>query len=527
MKTTRLLLLLGLLGTPWAWAADTVNISQLPETTEAANNDLFVIWDTSAPSGSKTRKITGTNLREFFDAGGGVSDVNIGVPDIFSIAKSTAGSVITFTVTGVDQAANKLYFWDNTLNAMSTLGIGSGLSISGGNLTATASGSGTVTSIGLSAPSSMFSVASSPVTTSGTIGLSFANVSPNTIWAGPASGGAGATVNRAMVEADLPSTIDAAKITTGTFPTTRLGTGSGTSSSTILYGDVSGTPVWGPLPTGDVPSSRTLTAGDGLSGGGDLSANRSFELDLNELTEDASPDLSNDYAVFYDVSSGGHRKTKISNFTAPTSFPADPDIPAVLGWIETENVRKWMSLNANEFEVTADTNINLKLDTTLTNTASGVGLTPGMDIVMDEFISRDTTERWNAKSQAEGKDDDTIVKRGDEAVVYKMIWVDLATPTTGAGKVTFRAHKAFTITGVRLSLKTATSSGTFTVDINENGTSIFSTRPTIDQGEKTSVTAAVGDVISDADIADDSEITIDFDVVGTGGADPTVTIFGR
>jgi len=51
--------------------------------------------------------------------------------------------------------------------------IGSGLSIVGGALVVTAGGAGTVTSVGLSAPTG-FSVSGSPVTTSGTLTLSFA-----------------------------------------------------------------------------------------------------------------------------------------------------------------------------------------------------------------------------------------------------------------------------------------------------------------------------------------------------------------
>jgi hypothetical protein len=51
--------------------------------------------------------------------------------------------------------------------------LGSGLSIVAGALTVTATGSGTVTSVGLSVPTG-FAVANSPITTSGTLALSFA-----------------------------------------------------------------------------------------------------------------------------------------------------------------------------------------------------------------------------------------------------------------------------------------------------------------------------------------------------------------
>lgn len=91
--------------------------------------------------------------------------------------------------------------------------------------------------------------------------------------------------------------------------------------------------------------------------------------------------------------------------------------------------------------------------------------------------------------------------------------------TTGTAKATFRMPYAFTLTAVRASLTTAQASGSiFTVDINEAGTTILSTKLTIDNTEKTSTTAATAAVISDSSLADDAEITIDIDQIGTSGA---------
>jgi hypothetical protein len=91
--------------------------------------------------------------------------------------------------------------------------------------------------------------------------------------------------------------------------------------------------------------------------------------------------------------------------------------------------------------------------------------------------------------------------------------------TTGTAKITFRMPRAVTLTAVRASLTTAQASGSiFTVDINESGTSILSTKLTIDNTEKTSSTAATPPVISDTSLADDSEITIDIDQIGNGTA---------
>ena len=100
--------------------------------------------------------------------------------------------------------------------------------------------------------------------------------------------------------------------------------------------------------------------------------------------------------------------------------------------------------------------------------------------------------------------------------------------TTGSAKVTFRMPYAMTLTAIRASLSTAQASGTiFTVDVNQGGSSIISTKITIDNTEKTSTTAAAPPVISTSALTDDSEITIDIDQIGNGtAAGLKVTLIG-
>lgn len=98
--------------------------------------------------------------------------------------------------------------------------------------------------------------------------------------------------------------------------------------------------------------------------------------------------------------------------------------------------------------------------------------------------------------------------------------------TTGTAKRTFRMPFAFTVTEVRASVSTVSSSGLPTVDINEAGASILSTKLTIDANEYTSTTAATPAVISDPALADDAEITIDVDVAGTGAKGLKVFLYG-
>lgn len=91
--------------------------------------------------------------------------------------------------------------------------------------------------------------------------------------------------------------------------------------------------------------------------------------------------------------------------------------------------------------------------------------------------------------------------------------------TTGTAKITFRMPYAMTLDEVRASVSVAQATGTaVTVDINEGGTTILSTKLTIDNTEKTSTTATTPAVISDAALADDAEITVDIDALGDGTA---------
>lgn len=101
--------------------------------------------------------------------------------------------------------------------------------------------------------------------------------------------------------------------------------------------------------------------------------------------------------------------------------------------------------------------------------------------------------------------------------------------TAGTGKITFRMPYAMTVTGVRASTTTASTGGTLlTIDINESGSSILSTKLTLDASETTSTTAATAAVISDSSLASDAQITIDFDAVGStvAGAGVKVTLIG-
>lgn len=113
------------------------------------------------------------------------------------------------------------------------------------------------------------------------------------------------------------------------------------------------------------------------------------------------------------------------------------------------------------------------------------------------------------------------------ATAIQMSCSDLTTAlATGTNKAYCRAPHALTITDIRASLLTASSSGAVTIDVNKNGSTILSTKLTIDANEKTSETAATPAVLTSTALADDDEITVDIDGAGTGAAGLILTITG-
>ncbi len=110
----------------------------------------------------------------------------------------------------------------------------------------TSGGTGTVTSVGLSLP--LFSIANSPVTTSGTLTGSLLNTSPNYVFAGPSAAPSGAPSFRPLVAADIPA-LNYTPTTSGT--SILKGNGSGGTSSALssdvisLFTSCSGTQYLG------------------------------------------------------------------------------------------------------------------------------------------------------------------------------------------------------------------------------------------------------------------------------------------
>src|SRR5690349_1644526 len=138
-----------------------------------------------------------------------------------------------------DNQLNKVFYWSGS-GWVEAIGSGGG-------------GSGTVTSVGLTLPSSVFGVTGSPVTASGNLTATFNTQTAASVFAAPA-GSTGTPTFRSLVASDIPS-LDAAKISTGSFGFARGGTG------------LTATPANGQLLIGNGAgySLATLTQGTGVT----------------------------------------------------------------------------------------------------------------------------------------------------------------------------------------------------------------------------------------------------------------------
>jgi hypothetical protein len=112
-----------------------------------------------------------------------------------------------------------------------------------------------------------------------------------------------------------------------------------------------------------------------------------------------------------------------------------------------------------------------------------------------------------------------VVPVGDESTAL----------TTGTGKIKFRMPFAATLLAVRANVNTAPTGSTLIVDINEAGVSVLGTKLSIDASEFSSTTAASAATITDSSLADDAEISIDIDQIGStvAGAGLKVSLFVR
>lgn len=253
---------------------------------------------------------------------------------------------------------------------------------------------------------------------------------------------------------------------------------------------------------------------------------------ITQLSEDTAPAFA-DLLVTVDVSdttdspNGSNKKVKLLNLHGPPVNPQTGTSYTVL----TEDFGKLIThTNASAVAVTlpqAGVNFPARWFCWVENRGAGaLTITPttstidgAASIVFNQnegaMIVSDGTNYFTMR----GKQTGTGGGASGTPFEMEVACSDESTPlVAGNAVMTFRMPRGVTLSGVRASLKTPAGSGTFTVDINEAGSSILSTKITIDATEKTSVTAATPPVISDPNLADDAEMTVDIDDDASGDA---------
>jgi hypothetical protein len=117
------------------------------------------------------------------------------------------------------------------------------------------------------------------------------------------------------------------------------------------------------------------------------------------------------------------------------------------------------------------------------------------------------------------KTESISIALGDESTV-------LAAASTTVPVVTFHMPYGFTLTNVKVGCTVAgTGAALLTVDVHEAGTTILSTKVTVDATEKTSGTAATAMVISDSALAVDSLIEVFIDLIDTDNVAAGVKVY--
>jgi pyridoxine 5'-phosphate synthase PdxJ len=145
-------------------------------------------------------------------------------------------------------------------------------------------------------------------------------------------------------------------------------------------------------------------------------------------------------------------------------------------------------------------------DAAATRTTIGIAAADAAPQPLGATAAIGSSTDYAREDHAHQRDADTIVLAcSDETTAL----------TTGTNRVRFRMPFAATLLAVRASVNTAPTGSTLVVDINEGGTSVLGTKLSIDATELSSTTAASAATITDSSLADDAEISIDIDQIGS------------
>jgi hypothetical protein len=438
----------------------------------------------------------------------------------------------------------------------------SGLGIVNGVLTVTATGSGTVTSVGLSVPTG-FAVAGSPVTTTGTLALTFAAGYSLPLTATQAGWDAAAVLAGTAVQpAGLASTL------TGYVQTSdaRLTDSREWSATTISQAEAE---------AGSATTRRAFTAqrifqaaaawwaatasatGQALATAANAAAARTT-LGLGSAATAASTDFATaaqgakaDTAVQtsdsrlsdsreWSAATATQAEAEAGTSTTRLAFTPQRVFQAIAAWWAASAAKA--KLDGIASGATANsTDAQLRDRSTHTGTQPA-GTITGLAAVATSGAYGDLSGRLVVSSSAPAALGATAaagstgqaadaghVHQRDTDVIVIPVGDETTALTAGTNKVRFRMPFPATLLAVRDGVNIAPTGSSLIVDINEAGTSVLGTKLSIDATETSSTTAASAATITDSSLADDAEISIDIDQVGStvAGAGLKVYLFVR
>ena len=235
----------------------------------------------SAIATAISSKFDSTDVASAGEAQAGVSNTVVITPARLTAWAQNGGGLVEDIQALADPGGDRILFWDDSANAVTYLSAGTGINITGTTITvdeAGFSGRSILTSEGLTGGGDL--------SADRTLTLDFAGLTAATIAA-----------------ADIVAFED---VTDNTHKRTTLAGVNAVLDHDTLSGFVADEHV--------AHSAVTLTAGEGLSGGGTIAASRSFAFDYAGLTEETTIDPTNDLVVFYDDSASAHRKVAADAF---------------------------------------------------------------------------------------------------------------------------------------------------------------------------------------------------------------------
>lgn len=265
------------------------------------------------------------------------------------------------------------------------------------------------------------------------------------------------------------------------------------------------------------------------------------ESQISDLGSYVTPSSTNTFTnKTFDANGTGNSITNIETADIASGSKSGSDATLVTGTAGTSgNLSQW-DANGDVIDSSVAASDVLKKDGTTAMTGDldldGNNLDDSGVLFQREQASADADiagqGQWWTKTATPNRPMFTDDAGGDFELLRETLVISISDETTalttGTAKTTFRMPYAFYLTDLKASVTTAPTGSTLTIDVNEGGTTILSTKLTIDATEKTSTTAATAVVISDPDLADDAEITIDLDAIGStvAGAGAKVYFIG-